>query len=235
MKGDPVIDWNSIARRQFTLHPRQYAMMGSYARETLSASPVAADYLSDMLLLKLTTAVLCGRTVSESPQVEMTVPASWWQHLKHATASWRDSSVSKKNSLGGFHRTILLKPVYASLSWLLRKHPVRYAKMTATIDFRQDVLYPEIDAPPNGGRPVIFEEMNMTPMWEPKTALWGTSLQSDPSRFMDSHEIMSQMQRDPEFHGENLRYPDSPGPYAVLQWLERHGVNVDQFVKRQAP
>jgi hypothetical protein len=59
----------------------------------------------------------------------------------------------------------------------------------------------------------------------------GFGLVTGSSRYMNRHEIASAFYRDPEVN----RYISSPnyGPDAVLRWLERQGVNVDQLVRRK--
>lgn len=221
---------SALTRRQVRLNPEKFGVMGTYSREMLeaAASPdMAWAFAMDMLAVRLTTTVLSGRTVSREPQVELNLPANWWQHLKYQVQSWRNASVEKKDHLGGFHRDVLLVPAYAFLSWFFGKRPVKWTKVTAKIHFEQHILYPEVDAPAQAGRPVIYEEMSIS--WPDGVSPYGGSLNSSPSRFMNRHEIISEIARSTDPGQLHMGNP----AHAAIYWLERHGVNVDQLVKRR--
>src|SRR5579859_1937512 len=140
MPGRPEhsgIDWNAAMRRQFTLHPEKFVAMGSYSREMLEAMEVA-DYMSDLLMTRLATSVMCGSTISEQPQAEMKYPATWWQHWKFAANEWvsgKDELWKGRNSDGSPTTpppwTIALWPLLVTWPRWLRRHPVRYSTMTA--------------------------------------------------------------------------------------------------------
>jgi hypothetical protein len=215
----------AMTRRQIVLNPEKFGVMGTYSREMLRAD-ASADYAFplDHLALRLVTTVLTGRTIREEPQVELNLPAGWWQHLKHAITD------SRLNFLASKYLVVFFLPFYWLFDKYLAKRPVKWTKVTAKIDFSQHILYPEIDAPAQCGRPVIYEEMSVS--WPEGLAPYGSNLSSGPSRFMDRHEIASRIMRDPEMY-RHPRYGSSGlDPWPVLVWLERNGVNVDQLVKR---
>ena len=122
----------------------------------------------------------------------------------------------------------LLWPLLVLFPRWAKKHPVRWTEVTAEIHFEQRVLYPEVDAPAIAGRPVIYENLSVSYPGVPPP--FGSNLVSDPSRFMRRHEIAREILKDPD----STRYPgEFNSPYTTLAWLERHGVNVDQLVKRR--
>ena len=227
------IDWTAAVQRQFALRPERYAVMGQYAREMLEIAESPADYMSDTLMVRLSTAVLCGQTVSETPQVELSLPASWRQHLKHKLQEWEYRT----------ERDLYRTPQWRLPPWLwpvrwtaigvgkwIGRHPVKWTTVTADVHFEQRVLYPEIDAPVQAGRPVVYETLDISyPGLQPP---FGSRLIRNPSRFLDQHEIIREILRDPD--ANDYRYGAiDVHPVAVMKWLERHGVNVDQLVKRQ--
>lgn len=219
-------------RNQIELHPEKYGVMGSYSTEMLEAMR-SEDYsfIFDQIAYKLTTSVLCGQTVSETPRVELELPSSWFQHLKKAVSTWADEwrryNVPTRKGVIRF----LWVPFALALllGKFLDKHPVRWTKVTADIVFQQRVLYPEIDAPAQMGRPVIYEDLSIS--WPEAQPPFGGSFQYDLSRFLNRHEVASKVMTDPVLNS----YPgDFSSPHTTLNWLERHGVNVDQLVKRDA-
>lgn len=221
------VDWTQLVRQMVTLHPEKFGVLGSYSRELLQAE-VSRDYsfaIGD-LALRLTTSVLCGHVVTEKPQVQLNLPATWWQHLKYEVFGWHSASLAKKDTLGGFHRTVLLWPAYWLLGKYSAKRPVKWTTVTAEVTFEQRVLYPEIDMPASAGRPVIYETVDVS--YPEVLPPWGSRLRSDPSRFLNRHEIASEVFQDPD----GQRYGVTLGPDQTLHWLEKHGVNVDQLVKR---
>jgi hypothetical protein len=222
-------------RNQIVLHPEKYGVMGSYSMDMLQAQRSEdAMFMFDQLAYRLTTAVLCGRTISEKPEVELSLPASPWHHLKHRFDWW----VSDKNELWEGRTTdcnpatpppwmVLLWPLLVLFPRWLRKHPVKYTVVKAAVEFEQRILYPEIDAPAQCGRPVIYETLDVHyPGIHPP---FGSRLVNDPFRFLNRHEIARQVMQDPD----GQRYGVSLGPDQTLMWLERHGVNVDQLVRRK--
>jgi hypothetical protein len=243
MNDVPSGDYLTMMARQIVLQPRRFGVVGSYSREMMHAG-VSEDmhaWAMNDLTLRLTTSVLSGRTISAHPKVEMTVPASWRQHLKHASNAW----ITVKHELWmgrdaeGETTTpppwlILLWPLLVLWPKWLRKHPVKYAKMTATLDIDQDVLYPKIDMPASAGMPVIHESYSLSTTFGQAvtgTERWGTSLRQadDPSRFMSKYEIISAVRSDADIYG---KYQGNE-VWALCDWLEAHGVNVEQLVKRQ--
>jgi hypothetical protein len=221
------IDWNSAIREQFVLHPEKFALVGQYAREMFDCVEIE-DYLSDMLAVRLSTAVLCGRTVSETPQVVLTFPESPWQHLKDKLRKWEDRVWCDLHRAIG--RRLWLWPVYWTAvvtGKLIDGHPVKWGKVTADVSFEQRILYPEVDAPAQAGRPVIYETLDVH---FPTPPPYGGHIAYDPSRFLNRHEIANAVYKDPDFM---LSPMGDLGPHAMLNWLERHGVNVDQLVKRK--
>ncbi len=223
-------------KKTITLHPEKYGVWGSYSREMLECAPVDGQArMFDQLAYQLTTAVLCSRTVSEAPEVVLSLPASPWQHLKHSLDWW----VSDKNEhWEGRHPEtgeavtphpflFLLWPILVLFPKFIKSRPIRYTTVNQ-VHFEQRVLYPEINMPASAGRPVIYETADIT--WPDGFGPFGGgSLIAGPSRFLNRHEIAREMFRDPDAQ----RYGVSLGPDQALRWLEKHGVNVDQLVKRR--
>lgn len=228
MESTDPIDWTQFVQQRITLYPEKFGVWGSYSRDLLrmEESRDTARF-TDSLTLQLSTAVLCGQTVSEKPQVELSLPATWYQHLKHAAFDWRLSFSSEGASK---FKTAWMWLVARTLFWVLDKYmlkrPVKWTTVKAEVTFEQRVLYPELDLPAHAGRPVIYETMDVS--YPDALPPWGSRLRSDPSRFLNRHEIASDIYRDPD----GQRYGVSLGPDHVLSWLERNGVNVDQLVKR---
>jgi hypothetical protein len=222
-------DITGYFKRRLTLQPEKFGSVGAYSREALEAS-VSYDFMYDQQLLRLTTTILSGRTVSEHPEVELKYPADWWQHLKYNLIGWWYARADE----------LRLNKMFFLRAWLLTlacfvirktfRKPVKYSKLTAKIAFEQHFLYPEFDdIPAELGRPVIYESLDFESVWEPATELWGTSLQQ-ASRFLNRHEIISEIYRAPLDS-----YVGSRSAETVLTWLEQRGVNVDQLVKRRYP
>lgn len=226
----------SYAQQRIVLYPEKFGVMGQYSREMLEVNS-AVDMMShgmDSLLMRLTTSVLCGQTISETPQVEISFPDSPWQHVKHRLEEktgrlddrWKGYDPDSGDTVTPPPWMILLWPLLVLFPKWLKKYPVRWGTRTADINFEQRILYPEIDAPAHAGRPVIYETLSMDfPGLSPP---FGSRLVNDPSRFMHVHEIAREIMKDPDLH----RFAAGPDSYVALKWLERHGVNVDQLVKR---
>lgn len=221
----------SYARTQVTLMPERFGVMGSYSRDMLDLQAYSDpdSFMMDRLVLQLTTQVLCGRTVSEEPEVQVNVPASPWQHLKVAAARWHAGWLTGKWMAPGSTPppwAVLLAPAYYLLRWFLRRYPPRYTKVTARVQFEQHVMYPEIDyVPAQFGRPVIFEETSVSyPGGQPP---FGSRFTCNPSRFLSKHEVIRDITADCSddlWHGHPA--------ITTLNWLEQHGVNTDQMVRR---
>lgn len=220
-------------RNQIELHPEKYGVMGSYSMELLEAQR-SEDYMFvfDQIAYRLTTSVLCGQTISETPQVQVSLPSSWFQHLKKTLADkclvgWGTHLDSLRITKKFYPRALLLMSVLLVIRKTILRKPVQWTKVTADIHFAQRVLYPEIDAPAQMGRPVIYEDTSIS--WPGVQPPFGGSLQYDPSRFLNRHEIASRVYQDPTYSTAPIIVPE-----VTLNWLERHGVNVDQLVKRDA-
>jgi hypothetical protein len=227
----------NMGARMIQLNPRKFGIVGSYAQEMLHAE-VGQDssaFMMDHLLVRLTTSVLSGRTISAEPVVELDYPATWWQHWKHASNEW----INVKHDLWVGHLPdgsdttpppwlILLWPLLVLWPKWFAKHPVKLGVMTGKVQIDQDILYPQLDMPANAGMPVIYETIEM-PIFEPTTEGWNTRLtKTDPSRFMCKGEIISAVHRemsDPgKYRGDDV--------WAFVDWLESKGVNIEQLVKR---
>jgi hypothetical protein len=105
---------------------------------------------------------------------------------------------------------------------------VKMGSLTGTVEIEQDILYPKIDMPASVGMPVIYETINMLPVFEPTTEQWGASLQrEDDSRFMCKGEIISAVHRS-DVYGKHR----GDEVWAFVDWLEENGVNIEQLVKR---
>lgn len=226
-------DLTNLMREQIVLHPEKFGVMGQYSREMLE-SMVSNDFLYDMLLVRLTTSVMCGSTISEKPSVVLNLPKNPWQHVKYRLGQWSDVIENKLWHNVGWKNFWLWVPYALALltgKWTYKRR-VKYIQVTADINFEQRVLYPEVNAPAVAGRPVIYETLSVNfPGEQPP---YGSNLSSDPSRFYDRHEISSMVYRDADERGVGLSpaYGQPWSPLATFAWLERHGVNVDQLVKR---
>ncbi len=232
--GFPVQDY---VFNRITLTPEKFGQVGSFCRSTLQATPTEDHaYMLDQMLVRFTMQVISGKTVTEHPEVTFTwfEYASWWDHLKDALWKWRakmDKRWMGETDLGVPPWMVLLWPFLVLFpKWVLR-HPGKQTPKIAktTVDFRQSILYPEFDhVPAEFGRPVIYESLEVNG----DGAGFGLGQGTYDGRFMNKHEIVSEIYRDPEmFRG----YPGGAGSevMGVLLWLERKGVNVDQLVKRR--
>lgn len=219
------------AQNRIQLNPEKFGLVGAFSREMLMAD-VSMEPATDSLLMRLMTTVMCGSSVSEEPEVVLHYPATPWQHLKRSVFNWRLKFGFRERSK---LMTAWLWIVARTLFWVLDKYslkrPVKWTDVTAKIHFDQRVMYPEFDQMPAAfGRPVIYETISMSyPDVMPE---FGSNLRSDPSRFLDRHEIARKVYEDSASVGTNYPYNEPWSPHATLHWLERHGVNVDQLVKR---
>ncbi len=235
--------YQDYVSNRITMTPEKFGYMGSFMRSTLRAEP-DDQYTAAMLdqqLVRFTMQVMSGQTVTEHSEVTFTysVYASWRDHFKQAVQDWRDKQNRRWEGTGyGYDGQPDTSPPWMILLWpflvlfprWLKRHPVKWISKTAktTVDFRQSVLYPEFDhVPAEFGRPVIYETLEVQGIGA------GFGLSRDTyGRFLSKHEIVSEIYRDLEmFRG----YPGGVGSevMGVLLWLERHGVNIDQLVKRR--
>jgi hypothetical protein len=226
------------ALNRITMTPEKFGYVGSFCRSTLQVmTDYDKAYAFDQLLVRLTMSVMSGRTVTEHPEVSFTykVPATWRDHLKLALSAWRDRQNARWEGTGRDGKPdtpppwmVLLWPFLVLFPRWLAKHPAaeRTETAKATLDFRQSVLYPELDyVPAEFGRPVLYETLDCS---YPQVTV--AERPDTDRRFMNRHEIVSEICRDPE----SSRY-STPGSdvWATFNWLERHGVNVDQLVRRR--
>ena len=217
-------------RQRVMMTPEKFGYVGSFSRELLEAAwdrTGAQALMLDQVLLRLTTSVLCGRAVSEHPEVTLNLPKTWWQHLKWNLQTWRDKQDARWKSEPP-PWMVLLWPFLVLYPRFLVRHPVKWRKITAQVNFEQRVLYPEMDhIPAAAGRPVIYETLDLN--WSATTP-WGSGFSTGPDRFLNRHEIIRELYTGPDVYG----YIGRGGAEQVLTWLERHGVNPDQLVKRDA-
>lgn len=235
----------AYTRHQFQMTPEKFGYIGGYCSSTLKAEP--AEYQAQMIgqqMTKFVMNVMSGRTVSEHPEVSITFqsPRTWQDHAKRSLRDWRDKQNARWEGTGydGQPDTpppwmILLWPFLVLFPKWLDRHPVKLRSETrkTTVNFRQSVLYPEMDhIPPEFGRAVIYESFDLSPACFPGGQSFG--INSGPSRFMDRHEVMSAFMRDPDASRyESYSLGSTAYPVAFMGWLERNGVNVDQLVKRR--
>jgi len=221
------------------LAPKQFGYMGSYSRDMLQVEKVPDRAFGDMMY-RFTTSILSGKTVTEKQRASVKVPASWWQHLKKAAGERHTAWLRKPHSpwllfILPLDLLTIVPRVYL-IPWFLRRHPVKYAELTAEVRFTRDMLYPgaDISLPARDfGAPVMYETMEIVPSvagGEP----WGLE-DYGPARFLGRGEIVSEVMRDPDLQNAS-RGPfggmDPGVVFGVLEWLGRHGVSVDQLVAR---
>lgn len=216
-------------RNRLVMQPETFGVVGAYSREAMEARvPVTAAY--DQQLLRLTTSVLSGRTVSEHPEVRYKFYCSWWDQLKALVSSWRNDQNYRWEGAEGTDTPppwmVLLWPFLVLWPRFLKKHPVKMRECVVPLHFEQRILYPEFDMVPDRfGRPVVYETLEFEGLPGQNTLTTG------PSRFMSKHEVIH------EFYNANTSagYGTSDRPQDFLAWLERRGVNTDQLVKRRFP
>lgn len=234
MIDDPSGQFTPYLRRQMTLYPEKFGYMGAFSREMLEVA-VSEDFLRDQMLVRFTTSVLSGKTLAEEPEISLTVgyetPDTWWQHLKQSVYAWNDNWLAN----AWWPWLLLLSPLVYMIPWWKNRHPVRYLSRTVTgkgkVKLSQKILYPYanyVPAPTPFGMPVIYEEMEM-PELAPDGGTWGCT--PGPSRYVDRHELVFLMMRDPAIDDYSFSYADLH-PHRILEWLGRHGVNPDQLVRR---
>lgn len=186
-------------------NPEKYGMIGSYSREFLEVSEEAdRAFAFDQMLVRFTTQILTGKTVSETQEVsaQVPVPATWW-----------DALMDMLNRRLHLYIPVLWKTVTAK----------------ATVKWDRRLTYPEADitVPPDQfGRPVAWESVELTE-YEPGITLTGTSL----SRFANRYEVARAVwdETPPSRFGNA-----EPTAELVLDWLSKHGVNPDQLVAKSA-
>ena len=227
-------------QRQMQLTPKQFGYVGSYSRELLQAEEMRDRAFGEMAL-RFTTSILSGRTVTDKQRASVKVPASWWQHLKKTAGDWHAAWLQKEHKAWRLFillLDIIIVPAVALIPWFLRRHPVRYAELTAEVRFSRDTLYPgaDVSLPPSRfGAPVMYETMEIAPMvagGEP----WGLE-DYGPGRFLSRSEIVSEVMRDPDLQNASRGLGpfggmDPGSVFSVLEWLGRHGVSIDQLVPR---
>jgi hypothetical protein len=225
------------------LTPKQVGYVGSYSRDMLSVE--AQDHAFGQMIYRFTTSILSGRTVTERQRATVKVPASWWQHLKKTAGDWHAAWLQKTPSRWQLFMLPLdiltLIPRAHLVPWFLRRHPVKYAELTAEVRFTRDMLYPgaDVSLPPDRfGMPVMYETMEISPVvagGEP----WGLE-DYGPARFLDRREIAHEILRDTGLaaasHASGLfgGGMDPGSVFGVFDWLGQHGVSVDQLVARSA-
>jgi hypothetical protein len=222
----------SLTRQMIQMYPERFGITGSYSREMLRADSRIAEHCLDRVMVSLTTSVMCGRTVSEHPQVELNLPASWWQHLKWSVSKWRLSfGFQDRSKLLTAWLWVVARTLFLVLDlWVVRR-PVKWTTITASLNFEQRVLYPELDHIPAVplGRPVIYETLDVHYDVMPP---WGSNVSQEPDRFMNRHEVLAKIAGDAQYGLRGGQFVDIGAVLTALEWLERHGVNVDQLVKR---
>lgn len=125
------------------LTPRRYVLMqnvGAYTRDSIAAQEVM-DHAWDMLCMRLTASILTDTQVSETQEVELAVPATWWQHLK------RDNWLARK---------------------VWRRRRVRMHIMKQRVTFERIRGYPQADVVvprEKFGIPVIYDKVTEGGWW----------------------------------------------------------------------
>lgn len=202
-----MTDVTRYFQRQIALYPEKYGIGSYVARE------LAGDMLEDPdtwgagnMLLRLTTKILTGETVSEEQDVstEFSAPATWWDHLMET----------------------LNRRLHLDI-------PVKYKTETrkARVKFSKKVTYPEanVSIPPEQfGRPVMWETVELVP----ETEEFNLDSVGRPSRYATVPEIVSAVYRD--MSARSFLDELYPSPTHVMAWLAQHGVNPDQLVARSS-
>lgn len=237
---DDLLPGPAYFQRQMQLTQKQVGYVGSYSREMLSVDQ-ERDRAFGQILLRFTTSILSGRTVTEKQRATVKVPATWWQHLKQAAGEWHAAWMRKPDSpwllfLLPLDILTIVPRVYL-VPWFLRRYPVRYAELTAEVRFTRETLYPgaDVSLPPfTFGTPVMWESLEAVPLGGDPWRLEDYG----PERFLGRHEIAREVFRDPEAGNSGYRFGfevNPPAVLGVLEWLGRHGVNPDQLVPRNTP
>lgn len=204
---------------QAALTPLKYAMtqqypgelVGSYSRDRLTFT-LSQDfgYSLDMYAGRFATRILAGKAYSEDYTVATEVPATWWQHLKLAlyVVFAQQAHTWRNRFIPGF------LPVW---------FPVRFEERKSTIKLTGHWSYPRADfITPHAGPVTVSEDIQVTgPHYELPA----------PSRFLSQGEIVREFYADPAY---GTRLSAGGDATAVVYWLHRHGVNMDQLVPRSA-
>lgn len=242
MRGaDTFLPGPEFFQRVIQLNPKQVGYVGSYSRDMLRVEEV--DQAFGQMAVRFTTSILSGRTVTEKQRATVKVPATWWQHLKQAAGEAHKAWMRKPDSpwllfLLPLDILTIVPRVYL-VPWFLRRHPVKYAELTAEVRFTRDTLYPgaDVELPSDRfGTPVMWEALEIAPSGrggEP----WRLE-DYGPERFLGRHEIAREVFRDPDAGNSGYGFGfeiTPPAALGVLEWLGRHGVNPDQLVPRNTP
>jgi hypothetical protein len=125
-------------RRQITLEPRKFGMVGAYAREFLEiTSEQDQAWAYDQQTVRFTTRILSGQALAEDHKVstQIQVPAMWWDAL-----------------MDTLNRRLHL---YIPVKWKQRTIPFNF-KLTSQVTFPEA----NIAMPPDTlGRPVVWETL----------------------------------------------------------------------------
>jgi hypothetical protein len=237
---DPATPSPDRFRELIRLAPKKFGYLGRYSTEMLEVE--RTDGIFGDMMLRFTTSILSGKTVTATQRASVEVPASWWQHLKK-NASERNRTGFRRPRRwwlpGIFLLSILTWLPRAGLGRFLRRHPVRYAELTAEVRFTRDTLYPgaDVSLPPDQfGPPVTYEALEISPL-APDGMPWRLE-EYGPARFLTRSEIASEVLRDPDVNGSaefSFGGPVSPGAvFGTLEWLSRRGVSVDTLVARSS-
>lgn len=221
------------------LTPKQFGYVGSYSRDMLGVEQVQGQFF-DQMVYRFTTSILSGRTVTENQRATVKVPAGWWQHLKKTADDWAAGWLRKPHPawrLLILPVDVVLVPLTCLIPWFLRRHPVKWAELTAEVRFTRDTLYPgaDVSLPASRfGAPVMYEATEITP-----SVVGGAPWELEgygPARFLESREIASEIMRDPDLqNGGRGSFGMDPGTvFGVLDWLGRHGVSTGQIVARNS-
>ena len=233
--GSPDV-MGRYVQHQIALTPKNVGYVGSYSRDMLQVEEMR-DHRFGEMLLHFTTKVLSGRTVTETQRASVKVPASWWQHLKKTAGDWHAAWLARPHPswrLFILPLDIILLPLARLVPWFLRRHPVRYTELAVEVRFTRETLYPgaDVSLPSRQfGTPVMWETIELGPA-APDGEPWRLE-DYGPARFLDRHEIAREVMRDPDLNGSYAASFGDPTPvFGTLEWLKRHGVNVDQIVAR---
>jgi len=225
-------------QRQMQLTSKQFGYVGSYSRDLLQVEEMRDRAFGEMML-RFTTSILSGRTVTEKQRASVKVPASGWQHLKKTADEWHAAWLQKPLSrylLFWLPLDILtIVPRVYFIPWFLRRHPVKYAEIAAEVRFSRDTLYPgaDISLPPSRfGAPVMYESVEIAPLTL-NGDQWGLE-DYGPARFLSRHELVSEILRAQDQANASWGSFDiTPRTvFSVLEWLGEHGVSVDQLIPR---
>ena len=124
------------------LHKLRYAgrtKIGPAALQTMELGTTMDRVIGNMLV-ELRAQLYGIKGPERRKQIVHSEPATWWDHLKRDLHGW-----ALEGGYRGLHRTryALASRLRRGVRWWLRRHPVRFVYKVTTLDFTEQMQFPD--------------------------------------------------------------------------------------------